>query len=283
MSFSSAVTKSKELAEKGVGLIRYGGTPGQDHVLYVMRLIERKKHDSASTSFALASENPFYVMNCHLVASIVSPVVQLGGFTNLSGEVMHKRVRPYIARVISDLSDNWKRSLPIGQGLELNFNGHLRDEPQIPYTEDVLFLLRLTEKEDEVREQAYMRRLSRRWGYGSNCHLVAASGCYQILMRCPSELKLDKSLACKYVASMTIDLMPNRCKCLLNKDFVRLRAEIGMSTPSWSTEEERLRVMKLCSCDDCRREMLYPHWGYHRDDVPPFGDWLMTHEWMVPV
>lgn len=127
--------------------------------------------------------------------------------------------------------------------------------PQIPYTQDVLFVLQLSEQRDA--RGYYSPAGAGNWGeYIANVMLVSAVVASELLI---SMEPYDETKARKIIANAIVDLCPDEAKCLFVGAYADAKKLADEATPN-VTEMSREECILACSCTNCksraRRECL---------------------------
>lgn len=117
--------------------------------------------------------------------------------------------------------------------------------PQIPYVQDVLYVLQLGEKHPR---NIYSPEGAANWPeYIANTMLVAAAVASSVLfMECYDEAK-----ARKIIAEAIMELCPPEAKCLFNSAFVEAQ-EIFVGQPAPSRRMASKQIREVCGCTECR-------------------------------
>jgi len=138
--------------------------------------------------------------------------------------------------------------------------------PQIPYTQDVLYVLELTGEKREMGN--YCPEGAANWAtYIKNLMLVAAAVAPRVL----NMERYDEAMARKLITEAIMELCPPEAKCLLNSAFVEAQEEFtGVPAPSKTASREE--ILRICGCVDCtshraeesrRLEQLGLYWKWN--------------------
>ena len=105
--------------------------------------------------------------------------------------------------------------------------------PQIPYVQDVFFVLQLSDKKDE---RNYYSSASANWPeYIENLMLLAAAVAPMVLV---PEGHYNGAEARKVIARAIMDLCPDEAKCLFNHAFVEAKKAAGEEVPETANRDE---------------------------------------------
>ncbi|MBU1034367.1 hypothetical protein KKD42_01055 [Patescibacteria group bacterium] len=121
--------------------------------------------------------------------------------------------------------------------------------PQIPYVQDVLYILQLSDEKDAHGN--YCPDGARNWSsYIENATLVAAAVATRVL----GMERYDESQARKIIAEAIIELCPPEARCLFNKAYYEAEEISGEEVlpPKSASRDELLRA---CGCMSCREIM----------------------------
>lgn len=118
--------------------------------------------------------------------------------------------------------------------------------PEIPYGQDVLFALRLT---DMQRSYNFCR--DNHATYIVNVGLVIAAVSYDVL----GMERYDEAEARKIIAKAILELCPSEAKCLFNSAFVEAQ-EIFVGKPAPSRTASRDEILKVCGCAECAHAQI---------------------------
>lgn len=117
--------------------------------------------------------------------------------------------------------------------------------PQIPYTQDVLYALQLSDRKDE--REYYSPAGAGNWGtYIVNLMLVTAAVGDDVLCMEP----YDEPGARKMIAKAIIDLCPEEAKCLFDHAYAEARKLIDEDMPD-VVRIQRDELLLVCGCRRC--------------------------------
>ncbi|MBM5789654.1 hypothetical protein FJZ23_00980 [Candidatus Parcubacteria bacterium] len=132
--------------------------------------------------------------------------------------------------------------------------------PQIPYVQDVLHVLLLSDKKDE---HEYYSPASANWPtYVENLMLVAAAVAPEALdpvMRC-EEVQVRK-----LIAEAIMVLCPPEAKCLFNNAFASAQKEFK-GQPAPSRTASRNELLRACACSKCEQTLREEGRWYKPED-----------------
>lgn len=114
-------------------------------------------------------------------------------------------------------------------------SSHFVTEPEIPFVQDILFALRLSEK-----QIAFDAGLGSHSAYIVNACLTAASVAHEIV----SMEFFDEGKARLIIARAIIALCPEEAKCFYKKGYVDAMQTLGQTVPG-----------PLCVCANCLHAM----------------------------
>lgn len=121
--------------------------------------------------------------------------------------------------------------------------------PQIPYVQDVLYILQLSGEKDARNN--YSPEGAANWStYIENAVLVAAAVGYKVLGMEP----YDEAEARKIIAGAIIELCPAEARCFFNSAYAEATRIEGHEVPPKTAYAKTLR--RACSCLYCR-EVIY--------------------------
>lgn len=127
--------------------------------------------------------------------------------------------------------------------------------PQIPYVQDVLYALQLSDKKHE--RGYYGPEGAGNWAtYIENLMLVAAAVASKVLYT----ERYDKAKARKVIAEAIMELCPAQAKCLFNSAFVAAQEEL-VGQPAPSRRASREEILQVCGCAGCK-ETIREERGY---------------------
>lgn len=139
--------------------------------------------------------------------------------------------------------------------------------PQIPYVQDVLYILQLSGKKDG--HNYYSPDGAANWStYIENLVLLSAAVASRVL----GMERYDEAEARKIIAEAIIDLCPPEAKCLFHSAFVEAQ-EIFVGQPAPSRTADRETLLATCNCPECKepiRECVAVEELYY--DAIGFGD-----------
>ncbi|MBI2552004.1 hypothetical protein HYW17_01735 [Candidatus Uhrbacteria bacterium] len=119
--------------------------------------------------------------------------------------------------------------------------------PQIPYTQDVLYVLQLSDEKDA--QGYYGPEGARNWStYIENVLLAAAAVASRVL----NMERYDEAAARKIIAEAIMELCPPEAKCLFNSAFVAAQEIFFMGEPALSRTADRETLLRACDCQKCR-------------------------------
>lgn len=118
--------------------------------------------------------------------------------------------------------------------------------PQIPYVQDVLYVLQLSNDKDTHGN--YSPAGAANWGdYIENTTLVAAAVASKVLFM----ERYDEAAARKIIAQAIVDLCPSQARCLFNRPFVEAQDECtGKAVRSRTASRDE--IIRACECPECR-------------------------------
>lgn len=126
--------------------------------------------------------------------------------------------------------------------------------PQIPYVQDVLYILQLSGEKDA--HGSYSPDGARNWGeYLANLMLVAAAVASKVFYM----ERYDEAEARKIIAQAILDLTRPEDKCLFNNVLAEA-AEVVTGQPAPSRTADRETLLATCGCAGCKetiRERSY--------------------------
>lgn len=132
--------------------------------------------------------------------------------------------------------------------------------PQIPYVQDVLYILQLSGEKDA--KNYYSPEGAWNWStYIVNVGLVAAAIGYEVLCMEP---RYNEARARKIIAQAILDLTSPEDKCLFNNALAEA-AEIVTGQPAPSKSVDREKILASCGCAGCKetiRERNYNEDAY---------------------
>lgn len=118
--------------------------------------------------------------------------------------------------------------------------------PQIPYTQDVLYVLRLADAPHE--RGAYNSTGVMNFPTYTQNLLLVASGVSDVLFMDP----FDGDQARKVVAEAILDLCPEDAKCLFHDALVDAHENfVGQLAPSRGMSRDA--ILSVCSCRSCQK------------------------------
>ena len=121
--------------------------------------------------------------------------------------------------------------------------------PQIPYVQDVLYILQLSGEKDA--RNYYSPEGAANWAtYIENVLLVAVAVAPRVL----GMERYDDAEAKKIIAEAIMGLCPPEAKCLFNNAFVTAQ-EIFVGKPAPSKTASRDELRKGCGCSECKRSI----------------------------
>lgn len=131
--------------------------------------------------------------------------------------------------------------------------------PEIPYVQDVLFALRLTDE-----QKNYDFCAANHVAYIVNVALVVAAVGYGVLCMEP----YDQAEAKKIIARAIIELCPEEAKCLFQSAYMEAKRIVGEEIPPADTACTCPRCNESGGdgCDDCRRDYDEESWEYYGED-----------------
>ncbi len=112
--------------------------------------------------------------------------------------------------------------------------------PEIPYVQDVLFALRLTDE-----QKYYDFCVANHRTYIVNIGLVIAAACYEIF---DSE-HYNETESRRAIARAIIELCPEEAKCLFKSAYVEAMQIVGEQVPSRGAS--RVELLAACMCPRC--------------------------------
>lgn len=116
--------------------------------------------------------------------------------------------------------------------------------PEVPYVQDVLYALRLSE---EQKNYDFCR--SNHELYNANVHTVAAAVGFEIMSMRP----YDEAKARQIIAKAIIELCPDEARCLFNNAYYEAVKLIGEEVPPKSADAETIQW--VCSCPHCKEAL----------------------------
>lgn len=121
--------------------------------------------------------------------------------------------------------------------------------PQIPYVQDVLYVLQLTD--EKHKRGNYGPEGAGNWPeYIANLMLVAAAVAGKVLFM--EHYDEAQAQARKIIAEAIMDLCPPEAKCLFNSAFVSAQEEFtGVPAPSRTASRDM--ILRTCGCAECKR------------------------------
>ena len=132
-------------------------------------------------------------------------------------------------------------------GIRFNY-GVYAAFPQIPYVQDVLFVLLLSPSRDAHN---YYSEFAANWSpYIENLTLVAAAVANQVLYM----ERYDEAKARKIIGEAIMDLCPSEAKCLFNDAFVAAQ-EASVGRPAPSRHASREEILRACGCSKCKQQI----------------------------
>lgn len=112
--------------------------------------------------------------------------------------------------------------------------------PEIPRVQDVLFALRLVERQED-----YEFCVNNHSPYVANVGLVIAATSDDVLnMR-----RYDEGEARKIIARAIVDLCPEEARCLFSSAYIEALKTAGQIVPELTSREQ---IIAACSCRKCR-------------------------------
>ena len=118
--------------------------------------------------------------------------------------------------------------------------------PQIPYTQDVLYVLRLADAPHD--RGAYNPSGAMNFPTYTQNLLLVASGVSNVLFMDP----FDGDQARKIVAEAILDLCPEDAKCLFHHALVDAH-ENFVGQPAPSRGKSRDELLRICGCRSCQK------------------------------
>lgn len=127
----------------------------------------------------------------------------------------------------------------VNAGIRLDYSPNAM-VPEIPYIEDVLYVLNLNHD-----DKYYRLCMSNHSTYIANVALVVAAISDEVL-----NMELyDEKLARRMIAKAIIDLCPDNARCLFNQAFAEAKKELGDDPPQATSADE---LRQACGCEHCR-------------------------------
>ena len=119
--------------------------------------------------------------------------------------------------------------------------------PQIPYTQDVLYVLHLSGEQDA--HNYYNAECDANWStYIENLMLVAAAVASQVL----NMERYDEVRARQIIAQAILDLTRARDKCLFNNALAEAAEVVTGKSLAPSRTGDREQILAICGCAGCK-------------------------------